>query len=135
MSDSDIKNAKDIKGKKVGVQSGSTPQKYLETSWQEPDITIETFGNNMELMQSLKQGDVDAAFVCSINAYYFISMSEERFFVLPDSFCEEELAIGFRKNDQALCHKVEDIIGEIKADGTLKKISEKWFDSDITIVK
>lgn len=135
MSDSDIKNAKDIKGKKVGVQSGSTPQKYLETSWQEPDITIETFGNNMELMQSLKQGDVDAAFVCSINAYYFISMSEERFFVLPDSFCEEELAIGFRKNDQALCHKVEDIIGEMKADGTLKKISEKWFDSDITIVK
>ena len=135
MSNSNIRNMKDINGKKVGVQSGSTPQKVLESSEPSMDVTIVNFSNNNELMHSLKQGEIDVAFVCSINVYYYISMSEERFFVLPDSVCNEELAIGFRKNDQALCNKVQDTISEMKADGTLKKLSEKWFGSDITIVK
>lgn len=135
MSSSDIRNAQDVKGKKVGVQSGSTPESELKASALKDEAAIVGFKNNLELMQSLKKGEIDVAFVCSVNAYYYISMSDERFFVLPDSFSDEELAVGFRKNDKALCEKVQETISEMKADGTLKKISEKWFGSDITIVK
>lgn len=135
MSSSNIKNARDLDGKIIGVQSGSTPESYLESQKKDFNVTVRAFNNNMELMNSLKLGTIDVAFVCSVNAYYYISMSEERFFVLPDTFSKEELAIGFRKNDKTLCEKVEDTLSDMKADGTLKKISEKWFGSDITIIK
>ena len=119
MSSSDIRNAQDVKGKKVGVQSGSTPESELKASALKDEAAIVGFKNNLELMQSLKKGEIDVAFVCSVNAYYYISMSDERFFVLPDSFSDEELAVGFRKNDKALCEKVQETISEMKADGTL----------------
>jgi ABC-type amino acid transport substrate-binding protein len=78
---------------------------------------------------------VDAALIDSVAAYYFIISSEERFFILPDSLAEEEYVIGFRKGENALCEKVQEILSEMKADGTLGKISKRWFGSDITTVR
>lgn len=41
----------------------------------------------------------------------------------------------FAKTDEGkeLCGMVSKTIKEMKADGTLKKLSEKWFDTDITV--
>lgn len=55
--------------------------------------------------------------------------------VLPDGLAEEEYAIGFRKADQTLRDKVQTILAEMKADGTLGEISTNWFGSDVTTVK
>lgn len=134
-SDSDIYSVQDIKDKKIGVQSGSTTQDVISVSELAKENTIVTLNDNLDLLQNLKQGDVDVTLIDSVNAYYYISMSDERFFVLPDSLKDEVLAIGFRKGDKALCDKVQDIISDMKADGTLKDISTKWFGSDITIIK
>lgn len=133
--DSDAKGVRDLKGKTVGVQSGSTAQEMLEASELYGDISVAPLGDNLELLEQLKRGKVDAALLDSVVAYYFIFISDERYFVLPDSLGEEEYAIGFRKGDQALRDKVQEIIGDMKADGTLSDISTKWFGSDITIVK
>ncbi|MBQ3377878.1 MAG: transporter substrate-binding domain-containing protein [Synergistaceae bacterium] len=59
----------------------------------------------------------------------------EQYFVLGESLGEEDFAIGFRKADKTLRDKVQEIISAMKADGTLGEISQKWFGSDITIVK
>ena len=40
--------------------------------------------------------------------------------------------IGFRKDDQKLRDDVQKVINEMKKDGTMAKISEKWFGKDIT---
>lgn len=45
------------------------------------------------------------------------------------------MRFGVKENDHALCDKVQDMINDMKTDGTMKKISEKWFGSDITIIK
>ena len=47
---------------------------------------------------------------------------------------DDNYGIGFRKDDLALRDKVQDILKEMKADGSLAAISEKWFGSDITVV-
>ena len=39
-----------------------------------------------------------------------------------------------RKEDVALCAKVEEILQEMKRDGTMAEISSTWFGSDITVV-
>ena len=54
---------------------------------------------------------------------------------LAEGLEEEQYAIAFRKNDQALRDAVQKTLGEMKADGKLGEISTKWFGSDITIVK
>lgn len=135
MGDSEIKGLKDLKGKSVGVQSGSTAEETLQKTDLYSDITIVPFEDNIALLKSLEQGGMDAALVDSVVAYYFISSSTNRFFVLPDSLGEEEYAIGFRKNDQKLRDKVQEILIEMKTDGSLGRISKTWFGSDITTVR
>ena len=55
--------------------------------------------------------------------------------VLEDSVAKEKYVIGFRKDDKALCNEVVKQLKAMAKDGTLKKISEKWFDEDITTIK
>ena len=47
---------------------------------------------------------------------------------------DDNYGIGLRKEDIALRDKVEELLIEMKKDGTLEKISTQWFGSDITVV-
>ncbi|MBQ7155205.1 MAG: transporter substrate-binding domain-containing protein, partial [Synergistaceae bacterium] len=134
-SDSRVKWLHDLKGKTIGVRAGSTTQEALNATDIINDVTVVPLDNNMSVLQKLKEGKLDAALVDSLVACYFIFSSSERYFVLSDNLGEEELAIGFRKNDRKLGDRVQEVISEMKADGTLGKISQKWFGSDITVVK
>ena len=135
MADSGIEDVQQIKGKKVGVQSGSTTEDELKDSTLMPDITIVKYGDNKELMQELEEGKIDVAFIDSISTYYYSSMTDERLSILPTVFSREELAIGFRNSDHALRDRIQEVIYEMNEDGTVKRISEKWFGKDITIIK
>ena len=135
LGSSDAKTMRDLAGRTVGVQSGSTAQELLEDSVLSGNITIRLYDTNQQLLENLKMGVVDAALLDSVAAYYIIFSSNVPFFVLPESLGEEEYAVGFRKGDQALRDRVQEILGEMKADGTLGQISKSWFGSDITTVK
>jgi AGCS family alanine or glycine:cation symporter len=91
--------------------------------------------DNVEVLHQVKDGKVDAGFVDSLAAFYFIHSSSDRYFILPDSLGEEDLAWGFRKEDKELQNRVQKILSEMKVDGTLGRISQKWFKSDIIIVR
>lgn len=126
---------RDLKGRCIGVQSGSTAEEVLETSQIRSDITVKKYETVTVLLDCLDQGDVDAALMDSVSAYYFIFSTDRLYFILSESLAEEDYAIGFRKGDLALCDKVQEILGDMKADGTLGKISKAWFGSDITTVR
>lgn len=128
----------DLTGKTIAVQNGSTAQEILEASalyTNETPITINAIATNVEALQQLELGLVDGVFLDSIVANYEISTSGKDYVVLPDGLEEEEYAIGFRKEDQALRDEVQKILSEMKADGTLGNISTEWFGSDITTVQ
>ena len=63
-----------------------------------------------------------------------LDILRERGFVKQVTFEDDLYAIGFRKDDLALRDKVNEILNEMAADGTLAKISETWFGSDISLV-
>ncbi len=133
--DSDARGTMDLPGRTIGVQSGSTAQESLEAADFYSEITVVTFGDNLEMLGQLDEGNLDAVLVDSVVAYYYTSISDEHYFVLPDSLSEEKIAIGFRKDDLELRNRVQEIINDMKADGMLGIISTKWFGGDITIVK
>ena len=131
-ADSTIASQADLDGKTVAVQSGSTAQEILEGAGL--NITENALATNVECLQQLELNLVDAVFMDSVVANYEIKESGKDYVLLSDGLEEEEYAIGFRKNDQALRDKVQQTLSEMKADGKLGEISEKWFGSDITTV-
>ena len=131
--DSAVQAQTELEGKNVAVQSGSTAQEILSNS----GITVNetALATNVDCLQQLELGLVDAVFMDSVVANFEITETGKKFRILPDGLEPEEYAIGFRKNDQALRNEVQKILSEMKADGTMGEISTKWFGSDITIVE
>ena len=132
---SNIKSIADLKGKKISVQNGSSAQTILENSAIKDDITISPIATNVEALQQLELGVVDVVFLDEVVADYEIKNSGKDYKKLAEGLEEEQYAIAFRKNDQALRDAVQKTLSEMKADGKLGEISTKWFGSDITIVK
>ncbi|MCR5098699.1 MAG: transporter substrate-binding domain-containing protein [Lachnospiraceae bacterium] len=133
-NDSDIRSMEQMKGLKVGVQGGATSQTELER--------LEIFGSiiefveddNITIMSKIATGELDAALTDSVFAYYYVSnQKENNFLILPQKIKEEDLAIGFRRGDYALRDRVQQILDEMRADGTMARYSTKWFGTDITI--
>ncbi|MGN0622375.1 MAG: amino acid ABC transporter substrate-binding protein [Oscillospiraceae bacterium] len=132
--DSDIKSLDDLSGKTIAVQNGSTAQEILNDS----DVgksagAINELATNVEALNQLNMNMCDAVFLDSVVADYEINAGAE-VKKLDEGLEPEEYAIGFKKGNQKLCDKVEEILKEMKADGTLGEISTKWFGSDKTII-
>ncbi len=134
-ADSDAKTMSDLADKIIGVQNGSTAQSILEESDIGATCQMSAMATNVEALQQMELGLVNAVFLDSVVAEYEITSMGKDFVILEDGLSEEEYAIGFRKGDQALRDEVQKILSEMKADGTVAKISEKWFGSDITTIK
>ena len=135
LGDSKAKDLNDLRGGRIGVQSGSTAEEELRKLDLFHEITPKAYDNVMIVLQKLEEGELDAVLVDSVPAYYYIFSKDKPYYILSDSLGEEEYAVGFRKGDSALKDKIQNIISEMKADGTLGEISKKWFGSDITTVK
>ena len=132
---SEVRDISGLAGKTIGAQAGSSTEDVLRTTDLIPGMTVKTYPDVPALLDEMNRQEVDAALVDSVFAYYYFLSSSDRYYMLSDSLSDEKLAIGFRKGDQKLRDKVQEIIRDLKADGTLEKISMKWFGNDITIVK
>lgn len=134
-TDSEISSLEDLKGKKVGVQSGSTAEKILQESEIYSELKeVVSYSENITAFMDLEINQIDSVFLDNVVANYYISSNNKPYKVLEEGLQEEEYAIGFRKQDEELCSKVNDILIEMKKDGTLTEISTKWFGKDITII-
>ena len=55
--------------------------------------------------------------------------------IVPVASLEDDnFGVGFRKGDAALRDKVESLLKEMAADGTVAEISTKWFGADISTI-
>ncbi len=60
--------------------------------------------------------------------------SRKNYRILDETLADEEYVIGFRKGEQSLCNEVMKALVELKQDGTIAEISEKWFGEDKNIL-
>ena len=138
LADSGINTLADLAGKSVILQAGSTAVGALDSKEDVKSTLREVteVPDNVQAMMELGQGTGDAVVMDEVVARYYISKSDnpDQFKVLDEALSDELYAVGFRKADQSLRDEVQKILGEMKADGTLKTITEKWFGSDISIV-
>lgn len=137
LADSDIKTKSDLSGKKVGAQNESSAVTAME---KEAELYASfdggkaiTFEDNNQALMDLEAGRVDAIVADEILVRYYIKLKgEEKFNVLDENFGEEEYGVGMRKGDTKMVEAFNNALKEMKDDGTMKEISEKWFGEDIT---
>ena len=132
LNDSERTDQASLAGKTIGVQNGSTAEKILEESDFSKTIgnTI-GFKDNVTAFMELETKGIDAIFMDEVVANYAITSQNKDFKVLEDGLTEEEYAVGFKKGNTALKNEVQKYIDEMKADGTMTQISEKWFGKDV----
>ena len=134
--DSGIKTLADMKGKVIGIQSGSSAQDAVDDNpgFKKSIADIVPFKDNITALNDLKIGGVDGVVMDSVVANYSIAQTGEPFAVIEEALANEEYGIGFRKKETALRDEVEKILRDMAADGTIAAISTKWFGKDISVV-
>ena len=138
LADSNINSKSDLANKKVGAQSESSAVAAME---KEADLYSSfngggsiTFEDNNQALMDLEAGRLDAVVADEILVRYYLSLKgEDKFKILEDNFGEEEYGVGIRKGDTGMVDAFNKAYKEMQEDGTLKEISEKWFNEDITI--
>lgn len=137
LADSSINSLKDLAGKTVAVQNGSTAAEVMEGQKEITDSLKEMLkvADNVKAMMDLEIGGSDAVVMDEVVARYYMEKNEGKYKLLSDSLADEEYVIGFRKGDKALCAEVEKQLKAMKEDGTLVKISTTWFGSDVTTIQ
>jgi polar amino acid transport system substrate-binding protein len=132
-----IKAPADLAGKTIGTQSGGTTEEYLDDPAQAAFTKslkeVKKYADYTSAFMDLENGRVDAIVSDEITGRYYMSKHPEKIEALevvvgPVS----QFGIGFRKDDEALCHDIQKVMDEMKADGTMAEISQKWFGKDIT---
>jgi polar amino acid transport system substrate-binding protein len=125
-----------LKGKKVGLQAGSSAADALEaaTAFRASLKEVVEFKDNLTALMDLEARGVDAVVMDLIVAEDNIKRSGKAYSVLKESLAPEVFGVGFRKNDLALRDAVQGALEAMAADGTLAKVTTKWFGSDISVV-
>ena len=137
-SDSDINSFEDLAGKTVEVQMDSSAEAVLKENTELSGTfgKLQTVADFNTGFMDLEMGGVDALAMNSVVANYQITKrGGEGFKVLDKPVSSEEYAVGFKLGNTMLRDEVQMALEEMKADGTLKSISEKWFGKDVTTLE
>ena len=133
-NDQNINSESDLEGKIIGTQAGSTSDDYISQS-EELKKNLKgykTYIKFIEVVEALKNGEIDVLICDELIARYEVNQHPGQFELLNVKIGSvAEMAVGFRKDNTELRDKVQIIFDEMVADGTAKKISEKWFQSDV----
>lgn len=137
MGDSPMRTLEDLAGKTIVIQNGSTAEEALAQDQKFKDSLKEviTVEDNVKALMDLDVAGSDAVVMDEVVARYYMEKDPSKYHVLEQTLADEEYVVGFRKGEIALCQEVEKYLREMKADGTLAKISMDWFGEDLTTVE
>lgn len=124
---SDIASVDDLAGKKIGTQRGTTGYLYCSDDFGEDAVVA--YDNGLTAVQALNNGQVDAVVIDNEPAKAYVE-SNPGLKILDTSYAEEDYAIGMAKGNTALLEAVNAALEELKADGTLQAIVDKYIKAE-----
>ncbi len=128
-SNNDIKSEKDLSGKTLGIEMGTTAQDVLDkiTGIKE----VKKYNAMTEAFMDLKIGRIDGVVSDPQVGDYYIADKKSDFKRVKSMLNQEPIGAAFRKSDVALRDAYQTAMDDLKKDGTLSKLSIKWFGHDI----
>ena len=127
--DSPLKSLEDLKGKTIGVLSGSTGEKWAKENKDKYGFAdIKGYNSQQEVMLDLTAGRVDGV-ISDVPGMQYLFLKMKGLVVKDHIKTGEQYGLMMTK-DHKLLQKLSDAIGEMKKDGTMAAIHKKWFGSD-----
>lgn len=142
--------AADLNDKIIGVEAGTTSEDYINRQLKIDaadvpaftyDVTpgeVKTYGDSMGPLDDLRMGNgvrlnatlsaLPTVVAAVKNGYPIVRVEGKPAYYEP-------LAIAVDKGDEAFNSELSKAIAQMKADGTLKQLSEKWYGADLTQVQ
>ncbi|MEY8710873.1 arginine ABC transporter substrate-binding protein [Mangrovibacter phragmitis] len=119
----------DLKGKRIGMENGTTHQKYLQEK--HPEIKTVAYDSYQNAIIDLKNGRLDGVFGDTAVVNEWLKSNPELAtvgqHVTDPQYFGTGLGIAVRPQNTALLQQLNTALDAIKADGTYQKISNKWF--------
>ena len=124
-----VKTIEDLKGLK-SAQSTTTTFAQLAKDAGAKVQPVDAFPQAITLV---KQGRVDAVINDKLAVLEYIASTKEKGVKIVGTAGEKtEQAFAFRKKDGTLAKEFTKVLDELRADGTLAKISQKYFQADVS---
>ena len=128
----------DLKDATVGVMVGTLAYDYAKANIKDD---IQTFNDDAALAQALDAGQIDALVTSTVECVYMVQSEQVKdakvLGRLPDSEDKSGMGIVLPK-DSKLTAAVTKAVDDLNADGTIKKLQDKWlaeYTTDLTELK
>ena len=124
---SDIASPDDLEGKNIGVQTGTTGDLYCTDSYGQE--FVKQFDNGPLAVAALLNGQVDCVVIDNEPAKNYVA-ANEGLKILDTAYANEDYAAAIAKDNTELFDKVNSAIKELKEDGTIASIIEKYIPAE-----
>ena len=125
-----IQTLDDLNGKTVGVQLGTTGDLLMSEEVGKADglnlAGVEQYNKAADAVQALLTNKIDAVCIDDQVAKNFVAANPDELTMLDTAFAEESYAIAVSKDNPDLTEALNGAIAELKEDGTLDAILDKY---------
>jgi polar amino acid transport system substrate-binding protein len=123
----EVTSLEGFKGKTIAVNKGSAYHRWADGLVDKIGWKVEAYGTNTNAVAAVTAGRAFAN-VAGNTVIAWAVKKNPQFKLSYLHSTGKVFAMPFRKGDEALRNKVEEAIECMKLDGTMTKLSEKWFD-------
>lgn len=118
-----VETLNDAEHARLGVVTGTTPSQLAHERF--PDATISEFGAFTDVLGALSAGHIDAT-ISGINTALLAARNNAEFTVIEGSLRDEATSVAVQKGNGKLLADINQLIAEMKADGTLADLDRRW---------
>ncbi|WP_147819050.1 ABC transporter substrate-binding protein [Salidesulfovibrio onnuriiensis] len=128
--DAPYKTTAQLKGKVLGVVTGTT---FAEDAAKLGANDVKLYKDDTQTLMELDSGVVDGVITDRVVGVTAMNTGKFDIAMLGSPLRSEDIAVAFRKGDDTLLHKVNEILAAMHEDNTLSGLSRKWLKTDITV--
>ncbi|MFB6324517.1 arginine ABC transporter substrate-binding protein [Pantoea deleyi] len=119
----------DLKGKRIGVENGTTHQKYLQDK--HPEVKVVAYDSYQNAILDIKSGRLDGVFGDSAVVNQWLK-SNPALATVGDHVTDADyfgtgLGIAVRKGNTTLLNAFNQALADLKTSGRWQQLNQKWF--------
>ncbi len=127
-----------IKLNTIAIVDGTKAADWVDDLSAQLPTTYTEFPDAGSALEALISGAVDGVCINSATCYQYRAIAEEKGIAygsiqLMDSSLDSKMCIGLSKDNNQLGEKVNEILNQLRRDGTLKEFAELWFGTDYPV--
>ncbi len=129
-----INSVADLAGKKIGVQTGTTGETWVQENVE--GVKLSSFKSGIDAALDLKNGAIDAVVIDELPAKEIVAKNPDLEVIHDKVFADnkEEYAIAVKKGKPELLAAINKTIADMKANGEYEKLVNAFMPADGNIV-